>query len=99
MYICFMKINTQHVILILLSLIILNNIITWFTPKGMSSYEHELKIKLHDLKQDKAILEKENNQLEYKIKSFENEIHKIDSTVDNADIHQLDSMYTAFFAR
>ena len=72
-----MKFNSQHIILILLGLIVLNNVITWFIPNGMSNEEHDLKVKVFELEQERALLEKENNQLEFKIKSFENEILKL----------------------
>lgn len=94
-----MKIKIEYIILILLFLMVINSAVSWFVPVGMSNEEHALKLKLNDLEQEKVVLKKKNNQLEFKIKSFEYEILKNDSIIDNANIYQLDSMFTNYFNR
>jgi len=58
----------------------------------------ETEIKLHDIEQEKELLEKKNHQLNYKIKLFENEVLTNDSIIDNSTTKQLDSLFTNYFA-
>ena len=85
------------IIIGLLVILVINSIIGWFIPKGISYDQLETEIKLHDLEQQKAIWTDENDRLQFKIKSFKYEILQNDSIVDNADIHGLDSMFTDYF--
>ena len=59
----------------------------------------KFRIQMHDLEQENVLLIKQNNQLEFNIKKFENEILKNDSIIDNASINELDSMFSAYFNR
>lgn len=93
------NISIEKIIVILLAVLVLNSFISWFIPQGMTNEEHELKLKLHDLEIEKAVLEDHNDRLEFKIKGFKDEIIKNDSVVDNATNEQLDSLFSDYFNR
>ena len=93
------NISIEKIVLVLLSVLVLNSVIGWFIPQGMTNEEHELKLKLHDLEIEKAVLEDHNDRLEFKIKGFKDEIIKNDSVVDNATNEQLDSLFSDYFNR
>lgn len=85
---------------IVLGLIVIVIVQGFFTvPSGMSEEEHAYKLKIHDLKQERAELLNKNTELEEKLNSFEDEILKNDSIIDNATSTQLDSMFTDYFNR
>jgi len=67
------------------------------TPSGMSEEEHLYKLQIHDLKQEKDSLLSKNTELEAQLISFEDDILKNDSIIDNATSTQLDSMFTDYF--
>jgi hypothetical protein len=90
--------KVENFILLILLFLAVNAFIP-FGNTGMSQDEHEYKLQIHDLKQEKQELLNEIDTLETHIISFENEILKNDSIIDNADINQLDSMFTAYFNR
>jgi uncharacterized ion transporter superfamily protein YfcC len=93
------NISIEKIVVILLAVLVLNSVIGWFIPQGMTNEEHELKLKLHDLEIEKAVLEDHNDRLEFKIKGFKDEIIKNDSVVDNATNEQLDSLFSDYFNR
>ena len=93
------NISIEKIVVILLAVLVLNSFISWFIPQGMTNEEHELKLKLHDLEIEKAVLEDHNDRLEFKIKGFKDEIIKNDSVVDNATNEQLDSLFSDYFNR
>lgn len=89
----------EYIMPTLFSLLLVVNLFGLFVPQGMSEDEHLLKLKMHDLEQEKVLLLKQNQQYEYKIKSFENEILKNDSVIDNATTDQLDSLFSDYFGK
>ena len=89
----------RYAIPILLVLIFSSELIGILAPQGMSQEYHEYQLKIHDLEQEKAELAKENKKYEDQIENFKNEILKNDSIIDNANIIQLDSMFTNYFKR
>lgn len=88
---------SNYIIPGLLILLLAINVFGLFTKNGMSEDEYVLKVRLHDLQQEKVVLLKQNQQYEFKIKSFENEILKNDSVIDNATVDQLDSLFSNYF--
>ncbi len=93
----YFKVN--NIILALLIVLVINNFIGWFIPKGMTNEEHELQLKLHDLKNANFVLQESNERLQSKINTFKDEILKNDSIIDNSNINELDSMFTDYFSR
>ena len=50
-----------------------------------------------EIEQEKNLLLKQNNQLQFKIISFEKEIIKNDSIIDHSTIHEIDSLFADYF--
>ena len=89
---------TKFTIAVFSSGFILAFLIAFLIPSNQEiNIENE--IKLHDIERQRELLEKQNHQLNYKIKLFENEILKNDSVIDNSTHEQLDSLFLDYFAR
>lgn len=87
----------ENIIILLLVVVVFQGILS--TPKGISEAEQAYRVRIHDLRQEKALLMQENNNLEIKINSFENEILKNDSIVSGYTTNQLDSAFADYFKR
>ena len=82
------KINKKHLLLLIGFLICV--IIVQFLPSKKDPI-------IEELEQEKNLLKKQNNQLQYKILSFEKEIIKNDSIIDNASFNVVDSLFADYF--
>lgn len=91
----------KNIVTILLIIVLIVQVGGMFfsVPEGMSEEEYLYRIKVHDLNQEKAELLKINNKLEYKIKTFKDEILKNDSIVGSYSNEQLDSAFSDYFSR
>jgi hypothetical protein len=89
--------NSTYILIGLLLIVIFQGFFE--APKGISPEEELYRLKIHDLGQEKLILIKQNDSLNNKLNSFENEILKNDSIIDNSTNEQLDSMFTEYFKR
>ena len=89
---------TKFTIAVFSSGLILGLLVMFLIPSN-EEINIETEIRLHDIEQEKALLEKQNNQLQFKINLFENEVLKNDSIIDNSTTEQLDSLFINYFAR
>ena len=89
---------TKFTIAVFSSGLILGLLVMFLIPSN-EEINIETEIRLHDIEQEKALLEKKNNQLQFKINLFENEVLKNDSIIDNSTTEQLDSLFINYFAR
>jgi len=85
------------IVVVLLVLVLIQG---FFSPiEGITPEEEIYRLKIHDLNQEKAQLQAENNELHSQLKNFEDEIIKNDSIIHNSSVEQLDSMFTDYFTR
>jgi len=90
--------NAQNLILLIL-LFLLFDSFNPFSERGINEREEIYRLKIHDLSQDKIILQRENNNFQTKINDFKDERNKIDSITDDYNSIQIDSFYTEYFKR
>ncbi len=72
-------------------------VVTWVYPEITIDQTEELKAQLLVKEVEIEKLKANNDTLAIKLKSFEYEIHKSDSIIDNSTIHELDSLFTDYF--
>ena len=87
----------QNIILTLLILIGINHLVNILMPTD-PPINLEREIELHDIRQERDLLQKRINQKELTIKRLEDEFHKIenDPTVDTATVHELEHFFTEY---
>ena len=88
---------TNLISLVLLIVLSVNQIINWITPEEIP-INIEQEIELHDIKQERDLLQKVIDQKEVTIKILEDEFHKIenDSSIDTATVHELENFFTEY---
>jgi len=88
-----MNIKVEHIIIGLLVLLIALDLFDKVETPQIDE------VALQVVRNERDSLININNTLDSNIKHFQYEILHNDSIVDNADIHQLDSMFTKYFNR
>ena len=91
------KKHFEYIVIGLILVVFLQGIFS--TPEGISKAEEMYRLKIHDLSQEKALLLKENNDLETKLNDFEHDILQNDSIVSSYSTDQLDSAFIDYFKR